>query len=114
MNNARPTISQTLAEQLDDLLEIYQDAKVNDDAAKMEKLSKTIADQAKKIREQEKHERETMKRTEALRLATVIGHSIGHRVKEHIADQSLAFKITESICQDLREIIEDKDENDGS
>lgn len=122
MNSDRTsTISETLRIQLDDLLDIYQDAKNNDDGPRMEKLSKTIADQAKKIREQETHERESIKRNELRKIAKGFSEIIGVRINEHCsitavkkwiadhpkaADDDLAADILELITNDFDEAVE--------
>jgi hypothetical protein len=102
------TLAENLRNQYDDILELYNEAKLNENAPAMEKLSKVMAGMVKQIKEQELHERETLKRDEARRLANLIGIMIGRSVKAHVEDTEVALLIIESILYDLDQLVEDK------
>ena len=66
------TLSSDLRQMYEDLVEQYNDAKLNDNAPGQERLAKHISALAKQIKEHENHERETISRKEATRYANVI------------------------------------------
>jgi hypothetical protein len=107
-NHRDPTLAEHLREQYEDIRELYEAAKLNENAPQMEKLSKVMAGMVKQIKEQELHERESLKRDEVRKLANLIGIMIGRSVKEHVTDQTVATIIIESILFDIDQMVEDK------
>jgi len=103
-----PTLAENLREQYEDLKELYNQAKLDENAPAMEKFSKVMAGMVKQIKEQELHERETLKRDEVRRLANIIGIMIGRAVKTHVEDPETAVLIIECILHDLDKLVEDK------
>lgn len=107
-NHREPTLAEHLREQYEDIRELYDHAKINENAPQMEKLSKVMAGMVKQIKEQETHERETLKRNEVRRLANLIGIMVGRSVKQYVEDPDVAVLIIESILHDLEQLVEDK------
>lgn len=101
--------SDRLRSQLEDLYELYDSAKLNENAPLMEKLTKSISALAKQVKEHEIHERETIKRDALRRMSHVLGASVGHAVRKYVKDESLSNLIVEAITDDIDEIIEDKE-----
>jgi len=107
-NNREPTLAEHLREQYEDIRELYDSAKLNENASQMEKLSKVMAGMVKQIKEQEVHERESLKRDELRKLGNLMGIMIGQRVMQHVPDKDLAILIVEDLLFDLDKMIEDK------
>ena len=107
-NTREATLAEHLREQYDDLKELYDHAKLNENAAQMEKLSKVMSSLVKQIKDQESHERETLKRDEVRRLANLVGIMIGRSVKKFVENPDVAILIIESILHDLDQLVEDK------
>ena len=107
-NNREPTLAEHLREQYEDIRELYDSAKLNENAPQMEKLSKIMAGMVKQIKEQELHERETLKRDEVRRLGNLLGIMVGRSIRKHVADTDVAVLIIECILHDLDQMIEDK------
>jgi len=101
-------LSYHLREQYEDIRELYEAAKLNENAPQMEKLSKAMAGLVKQIKDQELHERETLKRDEVRRLGRTLGISVAKNVRRFAEDQDVAVLIIESIVSDIATIIEDK------
>lgn len=101
--------SERLREQLEDLYELYDSAKMNENAPLMEKLTKSISALAKQVKEHEIHERETMKRDTIRRMSQTLGVSVGRAIRRYVKDEDLANLIVEAIVEDIDEIVEDKE-----
>lgn len=108
MNEREPTLAEELREQYKDIKELYDQAKMDENAPQMEKFSKVMATMVKQIKDQEIHERETLKRNEVRRLGNIIGIMIGRSVRKYVEDPEAAILICESITHDLDALIEDK------
>jgi hypothetical protein len=94
-------------EQYEDLRELYEAAKLNENAPQMEKLSKVLAGMVKQIKEQEIHERETLKRSEVQRLGNLVGIAVAKEIKKH-NEPEVAALIIECVCHTLDQLIQDK------
>lgn len=102
-----PTLADHLREQYEDIRELYDYAKINENASQMEKLSKVMSGMVKQIKEQELHERETLKRSEVRRLANLVGMAVGREIKKYVPEDEAAL-IIESVCYTMDQLIEDK------
>lgn len=108
MSQLQSALSDDLRQQYDDIKELYDTAKLNENAGGMEKLSKILAGMVKQIKEQELHELETLKRTEVHRLVGLICIAMSKAIKEHIDDDDLAAIIIATIRHDVMSMAEDK------
>lgn len=107
MPNCRePKPSEVLKEQLRDMQELYNQAKLNENAPLIEKLGKTVQNYLKQIRDHEVHERETLKRTEIRRKATLLGILIGQKIKKYVSNPDQAALLIEDICEAMQELID--------
>ena len=106
-NYREPTLAEELREQYADLKELYDAAKLNENAPQMEKLAKVLAGMVKQIKEQELHERETLKRSEVRRLGNLIGIAVAKEIKKYHDAETAALMI-ECICHTIDRLIEDK------
>ena len=102
-------ISVRLREQWRDLLEIYDDAKAEGNQPLMEKLSRSIATQAKRITEHEQYEKETLKRDVVRKMLAHAGSISGDIIKKRIENQEDANQIIEEIASEMHRIAEDKE-----
>ena len=109
MSSREAALSDHLREQYEDIRELYESAKLNENAPQMEKLSKAMSGLVKQIQQQEVHERETLPRNEVRRLGNLLGIMIGRSVKRFVDDPDVATLIIESIICDVDSMIEDKD-----
>lgn len=82
------TLSENLREMYDDMVEAYNDAKINDNVAGQERLSKVIRDLAKQVKDHELHEREVIQRKEAARIWSLLGVMVGKKIKDKYGDES--------------------------
>lgn len=103
----RKRVSHVLHAQIEDLQELYTAAKLNDNGALMEKLGKSIADMARKIKDQELHEKETISRSEFLALITDTFQIIG---EEHmvIEDENFRTSLIDRISDRVAEVAEER------
>ena len=101
-------LSEHLRQQYEDMKELYDEAKLNENAPQMEKLSKVMAGLVKQIKDQELHEKETLPRNEVRRLANLAGIMIGKSIKKYVQDQETAVLIIDTILHDLDQMVEDK------
>jgi len=76
------TLSNNLRGMYDDMVEAYNDAKINDNVAGQERLSKVIRDLAKQIKEHEIHEHEVIQRKDAVRIWNLLGCMVGKHIKD--------------------------------
>jgi len=72
-----------------DLQELYADAKLTDNHGQCERLAKSIAGLAKQIQAQELHEKETIPRAAAIRMAQVVGSTFAKRAKEEFGEKAI-------------------------
>lgn len=106
-------ISALLRMTMDDLEEMYNNARLNQNEARMEKISKAIADFARKIRDQETYERETISRGEFLELIGRVGEVIG-RALEPIEDDNLRTQILDVVSDGIADLAEGTFSNDDA
>lgn len=66
----------------DDMIESYNKAKLNENSAGQERLTKVIRDLAKQIKDHEIYERETATRKTITRTGVLLGALVGDLVKE--------------------------------
>jgi hypothetical protein len=66
----------------DDMREAYNEARVNDNPASMERLTRVIRDLARQIKDHEIHERETIPRKDAVRCFQLLGILVGKKLKD--------------------------------
>lgn len=102
------TLADHLRNQYEDIRELYDAAKLNENAAQMEKLSKVMSGMVKQIKEQELHEKETIKRDEMRRLVNLIAIANAKAIRRHVADQEVAVLIIEAIRYEITQMVEDK------
>lgn len=107
-NTNEPTLAEHLREQYEDIRELYEAAKLNENAAQMEKLSKVMSGMVKQIKDQELHERETLKRDEVRRLSNLIGIANAKAIRKYIPDQETAVLIIETVRHEIMQMAEDK------
>lgn len=79
-------LSRQLRRQMDDLSELYADARTNDDPVRMEKLSKSIAALAKQILAHETYERETLSRDDLKRYFRDFAVIVANEARSEFAD----------------------------
>jgi undecaprenyl pyrophosphate synthase len=99
-------LSKQLRRQYDDLLELYNDAKLNDNAAGMEKLAKLTSSLAKQIKEHEEHEKVTLQRDDLKKLTLQVAMTTGRAIKRYVDDKERAVLIIEQITEDLIELVD--------
>lgn len=99
-------LSKQLRRQYDDLLELYNEAKLNDNPASMEKLAKLTSAMAKQIKEHEEHEKVTLQREDLKRLTTQIAMCAARSIKRYVDDKERAVLIIEQITEDLLELVD--------
>lgn len=97
-------ISEILRLQLQDLDDLYRDAKQNENGALMEKLSKSVADMARKVREQETHEKETISRNEFLELIGEVFEAMGAVLATRLPDDSFRAELINEIADVVAEL----------
>jgi hypothetical protein len=102
-------VSEQLREQYDDLGELYQEAKMNDNSILMEKLIKAMSALAKQVLAHEIHEKESLSRNECRRLANIMGIAVGKAIKRHYPDDDRSALIIDDIHETLTEMSEDKE-----
>lgn len=100
------SLSAALRVQYNDLQSMYNDARTNENAPAMERLSKVISGLAKQIKEHEEHERVTIPRADAFQLVAILGSCLGRSVKHYIKDEALSAKILEATHNALIETLE--------
>jgi len=81
--------SQALRDLQADMQELYDAAKLENNAPLQEKLAKSVAALTKQIKEQEIHERGVIKRDEAIQMAQIVGARLAKRAKELLGDSVL-------------------------
>lgn len=101
----RKRVSVILNTNMDDLEEMYINARNADNEARMEKISKAIADLARKIRDQETYERETVSMSEFLELISYVGGIIG-RSLERLEDDNLRTEILDEVSDGIADLAE--------
>jgi hypothetical protein len=100
------SIAAQMRVQYDDLLDLYNDAKRDENGALMEKYAKTLGNLAKQIKDQEEHERVTIPRAEAVTFARELAYSAHDVIKQHIADSDLRAEITNGIRDAFKSKVE--------
>ena len=98
-------ISKILRLQMDDIGDLYTQARNDENAPAMERLARATANMARKIRDQETHERETISRTEFLRAIGDVGEAIGS-AHNLIPDDKLRTEVIDKISDGIAEIAE--------
>jgi len=106
--------SKTRSEQLEvqylDLVECYEEAKINDDRAAMERFSKTLLGMQKEMRAQEEHEKATVPRATVISLVRDLGREFCGAARALITDvdeqEALWLQVQKSIETNLSEYLE--------
>jgi uncharacterized membrane-anchored protein YjiN (DUF445 family) len=109
MTKPEKSISETMRGQYNDLIGLYDEALQIENAPLMEKLAKSTSTLAKQIQVQELHERETLKRDDARRLAKIMGRMMANSVLHYFPDDDRAELVIDQIFDELILLAEDKD-----
>lgn len=104
-------LSVQLRQQYGDLLELYNDAKLNENTPQMEKLAKMTAALAKQIKEHEEHEKVTLQREDLKKLVLLVSLSMARAIKRYVPDKERAVLIIEQITEDVTKLAEEYDGN---
>ena len=85
----------------EDLQGLYDEARIGENAASMERYSKLIAGLTKQIKEQELHERETIKKAEALRMMQIVGTEFARLAKAEFGEDVIPVLAELSLALEL-------------
>lgn len=106
-DNREESLSKQLRKQYDDLIQLYNDAKLNVNAPQMEKLSKMTAGLAKQIKEHEEHEKVTLQKDDLKRLVLQVSMCMARSVKRYVDDKERAVLIIEQITDDVLKLADE-------
>lgn len=100
-------LSKQLRRQMADLMELYEDARQNDDPGRMEKLSKAIAALAKQILAHETYEHETLSREHLKRYFRDFAIIVAETIRAEFADMpERACKVITSYVGKIKTLAE--------
>jgi hypothetical protein len=94
-----------LRSQLDDLQELYDSAKLNENGALMEKLSGSIQKLSKQVKDHEEYERETLPRREVVRLMAEVGGLVGDQIKAYVPQPDVSDLMIEDFYEKMQAIV---------
>lgn len=100
------SIAAQMRAQYDDLTELYNDAKREENGALMEKYAKTLANLAKQIKDQEEYERVTIPRSESVTFARELAYATHDVLKLHVEDSSTRADILNGIRVEFKKLVE--------
>lgn len=98
-------LSKTLRTMYDDMVEDYEEARINDNAAKRERLHKHIAKLADQIQKQEEIEGEVIRRGRVVSFVSMICALAANKIKEKVPPE-LAAEINIEMAVELEEAAE--------
>jgi hypothetical protein len=98
------SLSEKLRKQYDDIVDLYNDAKQNDNTASMERLSKLSFSLAKQIKEQEIHEEKMVPVTRVNEIRDLLMGTFARSIKKHL-DPELGPLVHAQVDDDLTELI---------
>lgn len=98
------SLSERLREQYEDIVELYDDAKLNGNTASMERLSKLSFSLAKQIKEQEIHEGKMVPATRVQEIAHILAGVFARSIKAHL-DPQLGAILHAQVDEDLQTAI---------
>jgi hypothetical protein len=97
-------LSKRLREQYEDIVELYEEAKLNDNTASMERLSKLSFSLAKQIKEQEIHEGKMVPEKRISEITNILLGTLARSIKTHL-DPELGSILHAQVDADLQEVI---------
>lgn len=98
------SLSERLREQYEDIVELYNEAKLNDNPASMERLSKLCFSLAKQIKEQEIHEGKMVPETRITEITNILLGVLARSIKANL-DPELGSLLHAQVDCDLQEAI---------
>lgn len=98
------SLSERLRDQYDDIIDLYNDAKLNDNTSSMERLSKLSFSLAKQIKEQEIHEGKMVPQTRVNEVVILLMGTFARSIKAHL-DPQLGAMLHAQVEEDLEELI---------
>lgn len=100
------SIAAKMRVQYDDLLDLYNDAKRDENGALMEKYSKTLGNLAKQIKDQEDYERVTIPLKDCVTFTRELTFAIKDALNHHVKDSDLRAGILKMVEEGFRSTFE--------
>lgn len=108
------SLAARMRQQYEDLSELYDDAKLNENGPVMEKYSKAMSGLAKQIKEHEQYERTTVPHTDAVTFAREVAYAVHDVLKEKIPDGDERAEVVNKIRTHFKRLIEGLKTDDDS
>lgn len=106
MTQDQTSIAAQMRAQYDDLTDLYNDAKRDENGSLMEKYSKTLANLAKQIKDQEEYERVTIRQNEAVTFARELAYATHDVLKAYVPDSDKRAEIINGVRLKFKELVE--------